>query len=136
MLEERIRFKALQSKLTDPATAAKHIHDGTNLFISGFTAGYPKMIPLELARRAASGEQFKVNLFAGASTGDEVDGIMAEAGVIGWRRPYMSSRSMRKKINENKINATIVCCLFVQKCLQKIITKPNIKSGTKTLAEA
>jgi acyl-CoA hydrolase len=103
MLEERIRFKALQDKVTDPTTAAKHIHDGTNLFISGFTAGYPKLIPLELARRAKAGEQFKVNLFAGASTGDEVDGIMAEAGVIGWRRPYMSSRSMRKKINENKI---------------------------------
>jgi acetyl-CoA hydrolase/succinyl-CoA:acetate CoA-transferase len=103
MLKERIRFRALQDKVTDPTTAAKHIHDGTNLFISGFTAGYPKLIPLELARRAATGEQFKVNLFAGASTGDEVDGIMAEAGVIGWRRPYMSSRSMRKKINENKI---------------------------------
>ena len=61
------------------------------------------MVPLELARRAESGEHLKVNLFAGASTGDEVDGILAEAGVIGWRRPYMSSRSMRQKINENKI---------------------------------
>jgi len=103
MLEERIRLKALRDKVTDPATATKHINDGTNLFISGFTAGYPKLIPLELARRAAAGEQFKVNLFAGASTGDEVDGIMAEAGIIGWRRPYMSSRSMRQKINENQI---------------------------------
>jgi len=93
----------LRDKVTDPATATKHINDGTNLFISGFTAGYPKLIPLELARRAAAGEQFKVNLFAGASTGDEVDGIMAEAGIIGWRRPYMSSRSMRQKINENQI---------------------------------
>ena len=93
----------MRDKVTDPATATKHINDGTNLFISGFTAGYPKLIPLELARRAAAGEQFKVNLFAGASTGDEVDGIMAEAGIIGWRRPYMSSRSMRQKINENQI---------------------------------
>ena len=103
MLKDRIRFKPLQNKVTDPTTAAKHINDGTNLFISGFTAGYPKLIPLELARRAESGEKFKVNLFAGASTGDEVDGILAEADVIDWRRPYMSSRSMRKKINENKI---------------------------------
>ncbi len=103
MLNERIRYKALQDRVTDPIDAAKHIKDGTNLFISGFTAGYPKLVPLELARRSASGEQLKVNLFAGASTGDEVDGILAEAGVIGWRRPYMSSRSMRRKINENKI---------------------------------
>ena len=103
MPNESIRCKALRDKVTDPATAAKHIKDGTNLFISGFTAGYPKLIPLELARRADAGEQFKINLFAGASTGDEVDGILAKAGVIGWRRPYMSSRSMRKEINEDRI---------------------------------
>ena len=103
MFNERIRYNALKSKITDARTAAKHIHDGTNLYISGFTTGYPKLIPLELARRAKAGEQFKINLAAGASTGDKVDSVLAEAGVIGWRRPYMSSRSMREMINENKI---------------------------------
>ena len=103
MFNERIRYSALQNKVTDAPTAAKHIQDGTNLYISGFTTGYPKLIPLELARRAKAGEQFKINLAAGASTGDKVDSVLAEAGVIGWRRPYMSSRSMRKMINENKI---------------------------------
>ncbi|NCC05445.1 MAG: hypothetical protein EOM37_15725 [Proteobacteria bacterium] len=33
--------------------------------------GYPKLIPRELVRRAETGEQFKVNLFAGASIGVE-----------------------------------------------------------------
>ncbi len=103
MFNERIRYSALKNKITDARTAAKHIHDGTNLYISGFTTGYPKLIPLELARRAKAGEQFKINLAAGASTGDKVDSVLAEAGVIGWRRPYMSSRSMREMINENKI---------------------------------
>jgi len=103
MFNERIRYNALKNKITDARTAAKHIHDGTNLYISGFTTGYPKLIPLELARRAKAGEQFKINLAAGASTGDKVDSVLAEAGVIGWRRPYMSSRSMREMINENKI---------------------------------
>jgi len=103
MFNERIRCSALKNKITDARTAAKHIHDGTNLYISGFTTGYPKLIPLELARRAKAGEQFKINLAAGASTGDKVDSVLAEAGVIGWRRPYMSSRSMREMINENKI---------------------------------
>jgi succinyl-CoA:acetate CoA-transferase len=103
MQNDRIRYRALQDKVTDVRTAAQHIQDGTNLYISGFTAGYPKLIPLELARRAKEGERFTINLFAGASTGDRVDGVLAEAGVVGWRRPYMSSRSMRAKINENAI---------------------------------
>ncbi len=103
MFDERIRYNLLKSKITDAKTAAKHIKDGTNLYISGFTAGYPKLIPLELARRARAGEKFKVNLAAGASTGDKVDTLLAEAGVVRWRRPYMSSPSMRKLINANEI---------------------------------
>src|SRR5210317_2057375 len=102
-MEERIRYAPLRDKITDPETAAQHIGDGTNLFISGFTAGYPKLIPMELVRRAKEGERFKVNLFAGASTGDSVDGILAEAGVVNWRRPYMSDRTMRAGINADKI---------------------------------
>ncbi|GBC62568.1 acetyl-CoA hydrolase [Desulfonema ishimotonii] len=104
LLEDRIRYRPLHDKITDAQTAAGCILDGTNLFISGFTAGYPKLIPQELVRRAKNGERFKVNLFAGASTGGSVDGILAEADLVGWRRPYMSDRIMRKKINANGIN--------------------------------
>lgn len=103
MQEERIRYQPLLQKITDSATAARHIQDGTNLFISGFTAGYPKLIPKELARRAKNGEHLKINLFAGASTGDAVDRILAEAGIIKWRRPYMSDRLMRQMINDGEI---------------------------------
>ena len=71
-LKKRIRFKPLMDKATDPDTACLHIQDGTNVFISGFTAGYPKLIPQALVRRAKAGEQLKINLFAGASTGDQV----------------------------------------------------------------
>lgn len=103
MVRNRVRYQPLVDKITDPATAAQCIQDGTNLFISGFTAGYPKLIPQELARRAEAGEDFKVNLFAGASTGDLVDGLLAKAGLVAWRRPYMSDRAMRELINTNKI---------------------------------
>lgn len=103
MLTDRVRYKPLHDKITDPATAGRHIQDGTNLFISGFTAGYPKLIPRELVRRAEQGEQFKINLFAGASTGDLVDGALARANLLAWRRPYMSDRFMRGQINEGKI---------------------------------
>lgn len=102
-MQERIRFRPLLDKITDARTAAQHIHDGTNLFISGFTSGYPKLIPRELVRRAEEGEQFSINLFAGASTGELVDGILAKAGLVAWRRPYMSDRTMRAQINAGKI---------------------------------
>ena len=104
MVTDRIRYRPFLDRVTDAATAARHIHDKTNLFISGFTAGYPKLIPRELVRRAREGEQFKINLFAGASTGDLVDGILAQAGIVNWRRPYMSDRSMREKINRGEIH--------------------------------
>ncbi|MGA8240657.1 MAG: succinate CoA transferase [Desulfobacterales bacterium] len=104
MVEDRIRYRALRDKITDAATAAGHIQNGTNLFISGFTAGYPKLIPQQLVKRARAGERFKINLFAGASTGDAVDGVLAEADLVAWRRPYMSNRIMREKINRGDIN--------------------------------
>lgn len=103
MFKDRVRYKPLLDKITDAKTAAECIQDGTNLFISGFTAGYPKLIPKELARRAEAGERFKINLFAGASTGDQVDGLLARAGLVSWRRPYMSDRFMREMINANEI---------------------------------
>lgn len=104
MVKEKIRYAPLRDKIADPSSAAAHIQDGTNVFISGFTAGYPKLIPIELARRAEAGERFKINLFAGASTSDKVDGILAEAGVVAWRWPYMSDRAMRERINSGEID--------------------------------
>lgn len=59
MVEDRIRYRALRDRLTDAATAAGHIQNGTSLFISGFTAGYPKLIPQELVKRSRAGERFK-----------------------------------------------------------------------------
>jgi len=102
-MHSRIHCPTLRDKVTDARTAAAHIQDGTNLFISGFTSGYPKLVPKELVRRARGGEQFKINLFAGASTGESVDGILAEAGVVAMRRPYMSDKTMRRRINDNLI---------------------------------
>lgn len=102
-MSNRIRFKPLMDRVSDPDTACRHIQDGTNVFISGFTAGYPKMIPQALVRRAEKEGPFKINLFAGASTGDIVDGLLAKAGLVAWRRPYMSNRCMRTMINADQI---------------------------------
>jgi acetyl-CoA hydrolase/succinyl-CoA:acetate CoA-transferase len=104
MYRDRIRYAPLREKITDPAQAAAHVQDGDNLFISGFSTGYPKLIPGELSRRAENGESLNVNLYAGASTGAAVDGALARAGVVRWRRPYMSDRTMRTKINAGEIH--------------------------------
>jgi succinyl-CoA:acetate CoA-transferase len=102
-VKDRIRYSPLLEKVTDANDACRCIQDGTNVFISGFTAGYPKLIPQALVRRAEKEGCFKINLFAGASTGDSVDGLLAEAGLLAWRRPYMSNRRMRDRINAGEI---------------------------------
>lgn len=104
MPHERIRFAPLRDKITDPATAARHVKDGSNLFVSGFSpVGYPKLIPAEVAKRAKAGEHLRINLYAGASTGEDLDDVLAEAGVVVWRRPYMAAKAMRQRINRGDI---------------------------------
>ena len=104
MLSDRVRYLPLQDKITDAATAAKHIKDGMTIMVSGFSpAGYPKLIPAELAKRAQSGEKLSINLCAGASTAEDLDGVMARAGVVKKRWPYMGDRIMRGEINKGKI---------------------------------
>ena len=82
-------------------------HDQTIGF-SGFTsAGAPKEIPLALARRAqeehAAGRPFKLGVVTGASTGDSLDGALAQAGAIAWRTPFQSHPVLRDLINAEKV---------------------------------
>ena len=64
--------------------AASYIKNGDNVGFSGFTAsGTPKVVTVALAERAKQlheqGEEFKINVFTGASTNDHVDGELARA---------------------------------------------------------
>lgn len=57
--------------------AALLIKHNDNIGFSGFThAGCPKIVPLEIAKRAEeehkNGKPFKVGIFTGASTGDNI----------------------------------------------------------------
>ena len=75
---------------------------------SGFTpAGAAKIIPRALAARArsehAAGRPFQVGVVTGASTGDSLDGQLAEAKAIAWRTPYQSNAALRKGINDGEI---------------------------------
>ena len=79
--------------------------------MSSFTgSGYPKEVPIALARRIAGGEirgqKFQFSVFTGPSTGPELDGALAMAGGINLRLRYQSNPETRKRINagENEID--------------------------------
>ena len=84
--------------------AATLINNGDNVGFSGFTAsGTPKIVTLALAKRAEElhekGEEFKINLFTGASTNDYVDGALSRANAINIRTPYQGHPDARKLSN-------------------------------------
>lgn len=89
--------------------AAALIDSGTRIGVSGFTgSGYPKEVPMALARRIADanlrGNKFQVSIFTGASTGPELDGALAMAGGIHLRLPYQSDPETRKRINAGEMD--------------------------------
>ena len=88
--------------------AAALIQFDTRIGMSGFTgAGYPKAVPLALARRISDanlrGQKSQVSIFTGASTGPELDGALAMAGGIHLRLPYQSDPETRKRINAGEM---------------------------------
>lgn len=108
MYQDRVRCKELLSKVVSADEAASMIKDGMNVGTSGFTpSGYPKAVPLALAKQAEEGRKVKINLWTGASVGDELDGALARSGVIAKRLPYQTSNEMRKALN-SQLEAGVV----------------------------
>ena len=103
-IRDRVRNKGLHAKIVSPEQAASIIKPGMNVGGSGFTlSGYPKAVPLALAERMKK-ENFKINLWTGASVGKEFDGALAEADGIRQRLPYITGDAIRKNINCGKID--------------------------------
>lgn len=89
-----------------PEEAAATIKNGENVGFSGFTAsGSPKVVPEALAARAEQlhekGEEFKIDIFSGASTSNRCDGALARANAINRRAPYQNQPDLRKRINSH-----------------------------------
>jgi len=89
--------------------AAKLVPHGANVGMSGFTgSGYPKAVPLALARRIeqahTSGSPFRIGVWTGASTAPELDGALAKANGIDLRLPYQSDPITRERINAGKMD--------------------------------
>jgi succinate CoA transferase len=87
--------------------AATLINHNDNIGFSGFThAGCPKVVPIEIAKRAKTehdkGNPFKIGMFTGASTGDSIDGHLTKAHAIKFRTPYQTNNDMRKAINNEE----------------------------------
>lgn len=100
----RVRNKELQSKIVTAEEAAAYIQPGMNVGTSGFTpSGYPKAVPTALAERMKK-EPFKINLWTGASTGEEEDGALAEAHGIAFRMPYQTNKALRSEINGGEVD--------------------------------
>ncbi|WP_298432339.1 acetyl-CoA hydrolase/transferase family protein [Ottowia sp.] len=101
---DRIAHPGLRQKIVSAEAAAAMVQPGWNVGMSGFTgAGYPKAVPLALARRIeathASGQDFRIGLWTGASTAPELDGALAKVDGIDLRLPYQSDPTVRAKIN-------------------------------------
>lgn len=89
--------------------AALLINDNDNVGFSGFThAGCPKIVPLALAKRAESehseGRSFRIGVFTGASTVDNIDGALSRAKAIKFRTPYQTNKDLRNTINEGQVD--------------------------------
>ncbi|MDO4462583.1 MAG: succinate CoA transferase [Bacteroidia bacterium] len=86
------------------AEAAALINNGDVVGIGGFSSvGTAKAIPAALAARAeelhAKGEEFRVGLITGGSTGDQIDGALSRAKAVSFRTPFQSHKDMRAAIN-------------------------------------
>lgn len=98
---ERVH-RSYQDKIMGAHQAAAFIRSGMTLGMSGFAlVNFPKAIPCALAE---SGHARNLTIAAGASVGDDMDGVMARAGLIARRYPYMSNADMRKQINSGNLD--------------------------------
>ncbi len=103
MLENRIRKKEYKEKIIEASQAAELVENGMVVGCSGFTpSGYPKAIPLALSKK--KNQDINITLLSGASVGKELDGKLAEQGIITRRFPYQSDEKLREKINRGTID--------------------------------
>ena len=88
--------------------AAEFINHGDTVAFSGFSpAGGAKAVPVALAAKARSEHErqrpFKVRVLTGASSGREIDEVLAGAEAISWRAPYQSGGVLRHQINQQTV---------------------------------
>ncbi|WP_027014463.1 acetyl-CoA hydrolase/transferase family protein [Comamonas composti] len=108
-LADRVRFPEFLSRAMTAQQAAALIPHGVNVGMSGFTgAGYPKALPQAIAEHArqehAQGRPYKINVWTGASTAAECDGVLAEAQAVAQRLPFNTDPKARQAVNAGEID--------------------------------
>ncbi|KGR91815.1 acetyl-CoA hydrolase [Ureibacillus massiliensis 4400831 = CIP 108448 = CCUG 49529] len=102
-VEKRLGLKQLVDKVVSAEEAAALISNGAVVGMSGFTrAGDAKVVPMALVERAKN-EEFKIDVYTGASLGPEVDKYLAEAGAIRKRGPFIADPMIRNQINSGDV---------------------------------
>lgn len=102
-----IGCEGMKSKSMSAADAAAFIESGSTVAMSGFTGSdYPKAAPLAASRIEAAhagGGKFQVRVWAGASTGPQLDGALAKADGVESRLPYNSDHIDREKVDRGEL---------------------------------
>ncbi|MFJ8237718.1 succinate CoA transferase [Ureibacillus sp. NPDC094379] len=102
-VEKRLGIKQLADKIVSAEEAAALIGNGDVVGMSGFTrAGDAKVVPMALIERAKN-EEFKIDVYTGASLGPEVDKHLAAAGAIRKRGPFIGDPGIRSQINAGDV---------------------------------
>jgi succinate CoA transferase len=96
-------------KFISAEEAASYIKNGDVIGIGGFSSvGTVKAVPEALAKRAeeehSKGNEFKVGMITGGSTGDQIDGALSRAKAVEFRTPFQSSKFMRDAINNGEVH--------------------------------
>jgi succinyl-CoA:acetate CoA-transferase len=123
LTEDRVLNVELAQRAMSAEEAAALIQPGSKIGMSGFTgSGYPKAVPMGLARRITDahlrGQKFKVDIYTGASTGPELDGALAMVGGMQLRLPYQSDPITRKQINAGEMQYMDIHLSHVAQYLQ------------------
>ena len=95
-------------KFISAEEAASYIKNGDVIGIGGFSSvGTVKAVPEAIAKKAeeehAKGNEFKIGLITGGSTGDQIDGALSRAKAVQFRTPFQSSKFMREAINKCEV---------------------------------
>jgi len=105
LVTERINFEPLRGRVLTAEEAAQFVENGMRIGTCGTTtAGYPVSFFEALAQRGAKGERFKIDLWSCAPLGPEVDGKLAETGLLNRRLAHQANPVLAKAINAGEIH--------------------------------
>ena len=103
-IKEFIGNSKLHEKIMTADEAALFVKPGMIVGFSGFTpSGYPKVLPMALARRAEHEGPIPITVWSGASVGPELDEELVRTGCMKRRFPYQTNDALRKGINSGEI---------------------------------